>query len=369
MRILVDCRYTRIGVHDGISRYTSRVTEALARRHPLTMLISDERQLELLPELPWAKISSPTGPAEPWVAHRVNALIADDPEPAVVWSPMQVMGSWGRRYGLVLTLHDLIYHRHPRPPRFLPLPVRGLWRLYFLAWWPERMLLNRADEVVTVSGTTRDLIRQHRLTRRRVSVVTNAADPLDHPVVRAVPTSRELVYMGSFMPYKNVATLARAMTELPGWTLHLMSRVRAPERAELDALAPSGSLVFHDGASDADYHAVLDRAVATLSASRDEGFGIPLVEAMRRGTPVIASDIPIFREVGSDAARYFPPDDPTALAREISALDDPGEWADRSARALERADHFDWDAAAAELLRVLTRVSSSRRGPRARSGR
>ncbi len=364
MKIIVDCRYTRIGVHDGISRYTSRVTEALARLHPVTMLISDERQLELLPELPWARISSPTSPGEPLVARQVNAL-----SPDVVWSPMQVMGSWGRRYGLVLTLHDIIYHRHPRPPRFLPLPVRGLWRLYFLAWWPERMLLNRADEVVTVSNTTRELIRRHRLTRRRVSVVTNAADPLEHPVERAVPTSRELVYMGSFMPYKNVATLVRAMAHLPGWTLHLMSRVRASERADLDALAPAASLVFHDGASDAEYHAVLDRATAAVTASRDEGFGIPLVEAMRRGTPVIASDIPIFREVGGDAARYFPTDDPAALAREVLALVESGEWAERSTRAVERADHFDWDAAAAELLRVLTRVSSARRGSRARSAR
>ena len=59
MKLVIDCRYTRLGHHDGISRYAARVTEAVARRHPVTMLISDERQLEMLPDLPWVKISSP----------------------------------------------------------------------------------------------------------------------------------------------------------------------------------------------------------------------------------------------------------------------------------------------------------------------
>ena len=56
MRIFVDCRYVRIERHDGISRYSARVVEALARLHPVTMLIHDERQLAMLPDLPWEKI-------------------------------------------------------------------------------------------------------------------------------------------------------------------------------------------------------------------------------------------------------------------------------------------------------------------------
>ena len=68
---------------------------ALSELHPVTMLISDERQLELLPELPWIMGSDPTSLREPWVSRAVNRAGAD-----VVFSPMQMMGSAGRRYRL-----------------------------------------------------------------------------------------------------------------------------------------------------------------------------------------------------------------------------------------------------------------------------
>lgn len=356
MKIVVDCRYTRIGRHDGISRYTARVVEALARRHPVTMLISDKRQLDLLPDLPWELATDPTSPRELTIARRINRL-----RPDVLWSPMQTIGSWGRRYGLVLTLHDLIYYRHRTPPRDLPAPVRLLWRLYHLAWWPQRLLLNRADEVVTISATTKALIERHRLTRRPVTIVTNAADALSAPEARrSPPTSRELVYMGSFMPYKNVDTIARALAQLPGYRLHLMSRIDPAERARLEAIAPAGSLEFHDGASDEQYAAVLGRAHALVHASFDEGFGIPLVEAMGLGTPLVVADTPIFREVGEEAALYFPGDDPGALADRVRALEDPNQWLGRSALSVARAATYSWDDAADALLAVLERVVAAR---------
>jgi glycosyltransferase involved in cell wall biosynthesis len=356
VKIIVDCRYTRLDHHDGVSRYTARIVEALARRHPVTMLINDERQLALLPDLPWHRVSGPTNWREPWLARQVNQL-----EPDVVFSPLQTMGGSGRRYGLVLTLHDLIYYSHRTPPRDLPAPVRLLWRLYHLAWWPQRRLLNRADEVVTVSETTRDLIAQHRLTERPVNVVRNAADAPGTVIDREPPTTRELVYISSFMPYKNVETLARSMRHLPGYRLHLMSRVPPGERSRLSALAPDGSLEFHDGASDEEYFALLDRATALVHASLDEGFGIPLVEAMGRGTPVVVSDIPIFREIGGAAAEYVPPGDDEAFARAVRGLEVADTWRKRSAAARKQAALFDWDRSVEVLFEVLQRVARKER--------
>jgi glycosyltransferase involved in cell wall biosynthesis len=370
VRIAVDCRYVRIGRHDGISRYTAGLVTELAALgsastaggprsastaagpHPVTMLISDPRQLDMLPPLPWFRVSSPTGPREPLVARQVNRLAPD-----VVFSPMQTMGSAGRRYALVLTVHDLIYYRHGTPPRDLPAPVRALWRLYHLAWWPQRLLLNRADAVVTVSETTAALIAAHALTKRPVTVVPNAADPL--PPASPAP-GRRLVYMGSFMPYKNVDVLVRAATALPEHELHLMSRISDAERARLTALAPTARLVFHDGASDAEYAAALCGATALVSASRDEGFGIPLVEAMSVGTPVVVSDIPVFREVGGHAAAYVEPDDVDGFVAAIRALDDPAVRAERGAAARERAAHYSWVASARVLLDLLERTAAAR---------
>ena len=352
-RILLDCRYVRTDHHDGISRYTVGIAGAMARLHPVELLVSDVRQLAHLPEAPWHLVSGPTSVREPLVARQVRRL-----HPDVVFTPMQTMGGWGRDYPLVVTLHDLIYHHHRTPPRDLPAWLRAAWRAYHLTWWPQRLLLSRAEAVVTVSATTADQIARHRLTRRPVAVVPNAADPL--APADAVDTAGPdlartgaLVYMGSFMPYKNVDTLARAMAELPDHELHLMSRVSPAQRSRLSALAGPGRLVFHDGASEETYWTVLTGATALLSASREEGFGIPLVEAMSVGTPVVVSDIPAFREVAGTAGHYVGPDDVAAFAAAVRLLEDPERRAARSRACRERAAHYGWDASARTLLDVL----------------
>ena len=82
MRLVVDCRYVRRdGRHDGISRYSAGITAALGRLVPLTMLIDDERQLELLPDLPWARTRPPAHPLEPLIpraVHRLRETLEDD---------------------------------------------------------------------------------------------------------------------------------------------------------------------------------------------------------------------------------------------------------------------------------------------------
>ncbi len=368
MKLAFDCRYTRIGRHDGISRYTAGVVGELATIDglDLTLIISDERQLVMLPDgVPWVKVSGPTSVLEPLVARQVNRA-----QPDVVVSPMQTMGTAGRRYRLALTVHDLIYYANPTPPRDLPAFVRILWRLYHKAWWPQRMLLNRADAVVTVSETTRGLIAQHALTKRPVVVARNAAD-LPEPAAAAAAAdaageraaARDLLYMGSFMPYKNVETLVRAAGELPGYTLHLLSKATDADKRRLQAIDPEARLVFHDGVSDEEYHALLQRATALVTASLDEGFGIPLVEAMGYGTPIVVSDIPVFREIGGAAALYVPARDAAAFAATVRALEDPAEWRIRSIAARRQAEGFSWAESAraiAELATGLTGRSAPR---------
>ena len=365
MKLVVDCRYVRIGQHDGISRFTAGIVTELGKRHPLTMLISDHRQLEMLPPLPWQLVSPATSIREPIVALQVKKL-----RPDLVFSPMQTMGSWGRDYRLLLTVHDLIYYENRTPPRDLPLAVRLLWRLYHLAWWPQRLLLNRADGVVTVSQTTADLIRERHLTDRPVTVVPNAADGLGRPALpRRRPAANRLVYMGSFMPYKNVDTLVRAVAALPDYELHLLSRITQDERTRLTRLAPQARLVFHDGVTDAEYAELLAGATALVTASRAEGFGIPLVEAMRLGTPVVVSDIPIFREIGGAAAMFFDPGNPEGLVAALWALEREGEWERRSAAAVEAAAGYTWSESADRLLELMRRTVApgSRRRRRARA--
>lgn len=359
MKIVFDCRYTRIGRHDGISRYTAGLVAALAELHPVTMLISDERQLELLPDLPWIMGCDPTSLREPWVSRAVNRAGAD-----IVFSPMQMMGSAGRRYKLVLTLHDLIYYTNRTPPRNFSWAVRLGWRVYHLSWLPVKLLLRRADAVVTGSYTTRDELVAARIYGRDITVVRSAVDQAEG-AARQAPAEKNLVYMGSFMPYKNVETLAAALHRLPGYRLHLLSEISAADRSRLGSVAPTDSLVFHDGVSDDEYLQLLAGATALVTASRQEGFGIPLVEAMRVGTPIVVSDIPVFHEIGGETAGYFSPDDPDELASAVRALETPGEWAARSAASVAQARQFSWEASARVLFDLISQTVTA---PGARSG-
>src|SRR5690606_16600282 len=155
-----------------------------------------------------------------------------------------------------------------------PWYIRFGWWAYHLTWLPQRAALKRPDEVVTVSETTKTLIAQHRLTDRPVTVVRNAADPIDaDPPARTAPATGDLVYMGSFMPYKNVGTLARAMHELPGNRLHLLSRIAPGERAALERVAPPGSLEFHAGVAVVEY-AEIGRTIVCTPVT--EGSRIPV---------------------------------------------------------------------------------------------
>ncbi|MCP3426820.1 glycosyltransferase family 4 protein [Rothia sp. AR01] len=358
MRLVVDARYVR-PVHDGISRYTAELLHALKRRMDrgaepglrVAMLVSDEAQLTQLPDLPRIPGGSPTGPLEPLTSWRLNRY-----RPDVLFSPMQTVGGVGRRFPLVLTLHDLIYYEHPRPPGFLPAPVRLGWRLFHTSYAPQRLLLNRADAVVTVSETTRRLMAEHRLTRRPVHVISNAppADAVcgeEEALARIPGRGDKLLYMGSAMPYKRVERLVREMGRLPEHELHLLSRFPPQRAEELRALVPPGArVVFHDGVTDAAYRELLRECRALVTVSASEGYGLPVVEAMAAGAPVVVSDIEIFREIAPGALHVDAEEG--GFARAVRSLSDPGAYRARVLAAVRDAGRYRWDDSAARLVEL-----------------
>lgn len=351
-----DARFIRIDHHDGISRFSSELAKALVTKVRVVAIIHDLRQLESLPKgIEYVVLNNPQSPAEFLIARKLNRLGATH-----VFSPMQLMGSFGRRYRLILTLHDLIYYRHRKPPHDLKLLARIIWRLYHLSYHPQRWLLNRADAVATVSNTTKLLMEKHNLTRKPIAVVHNAPEKTKTSKARAKSETKNLIYIGSFMPYKNVETLVRGAALAPEFTLHLLSRISDARRSSLKRLAKqSGAkVVFHNGVTDEEYKQLLQSAFALVSASKDEGFGIPLVEAMLQGTPVVVSQLDIFKEVAGAAGTYFDPDSPESFELALKSLETSGIWEKKSLLSIDQAREFDWDSSAAALLEQFEELDS-----------
>lgn len=351
-----DARFIRIDRHDGISRFSAELFKALAGKVRVVAIVYDLRQLDSLPAgAEYIVLNNPQSVSEFFIASKLNRVGATH-----VFSPMQVMGSFGRSYKLILTLHDLIYYRHRKPPQDLNLLIRGLWRLYHLSYQPQRWLLNRADAIATVSKTTMALMNQHRITKRQIAVLYNAPDKINLVEPRFFPAARNLLYIGSFMPYKNVEILIKGAALLPGYKLHLLSKITTSRKSQLEALAQSAGaeVVFHDGVSDQKYKELLSEAFALVSASKDEGFGIPLVEAMQLGTPVIVSKLDIFAEVAGEAGTYFNPDSSEQFTEGVKSLEDQSNWLSKSKRSISQANQFDWNNSADTLLAQFDRLDS-----------
>lgn len=360
--LIIDARYVRIDRHDGISRYVTGIAHGLKTAQENTpdfdirLMVSDTRQLENLPHFPWFLGPSPISAKEVFTGQILNKQ-----EPDVVFSPMQTMGAIRKKFKLILTLHDLIYYEHPTPPAHLPTLVRAGWRLFHMSPTPQRLALNRADAVATVSHTSAQLIRDKKLTSRPVHVIPNAADPdwistkdsaLKNLEIRRKNTPKKLTYMGSFMPYKDVETLVKTAELLPDYELHLVSQISDSQREKLIKLAPHARLVFHNGLSDDAYRKLLKESTALLHASRAEGYGLPLMEAMSVGIPVICSRIPIFEEVTQNAALYAPVGQPQAFAAAVRTLDDPTREQKIIEHGLSVAQKSSWNISAQKLLGV-----------------
>lgn len=347
MKVFFDARYIRTDFHDGISRYSTELGAALAKLTDVTFLICDPAQQQFLPKRAKViKIHQPASIKEPF-----TALILNQYHPDVVFSPLQTIGSAGRNFALILTLHDMIYYRHRTPPRQLSHLVKLGWRAFHLSYAPQRLALNGSDVVATVSHTVKREFQQHRLTKRPIIVIPNAPQRFrTHRVVQQ-ETIKNVVYMGSFMPYKNVETLIAAMKWLPGKTLHLLSKIDPARRAALTALVPKNADVrFYGGVTDDEYEALLADNAVLATASLDEGYGLPIAEALAMGVPTVVSDIPIFHEVAAGGAVYADPHDPKNFATAILSLDNPTKKAAVVTAGKAHSASFTWKQSAQALF-------------------
>lgn len=251
----------------------------------------------------------------------------------------------------VVVVHDAVPWTHPDT-----LTPRGV-------AWHRAQVARAAREaalVVVPTAAVADELRRHVPLRELLVVGEGVTGDLALPAdadaraARMQLPERYLLTVATLEPRKGLDVLLEAMQELPdlpllcvgqpGWGGVEVTGARALGRVP-----------------DADLAVLLDRATALVVPSRAEGFGLPLLEAMAAGTPVVTSDAAALVEVGGGAARVSRLE-PTALAAALrEVVDDASLRARMSAAGRLRAADFSWDAAAVSLWSALRGLARPRR--------
>ncbi len=320
-----------LGARTGIGRYVEQLLGALSGGpEELVATAFTFRGLEDLAVPPGVEVRARRVPAR---ALQGAWARAEQPVVEVLTGGLDVFHATNfvlpplRRARGVVTVHDLAFLRMTDTVSSASARYRAL----------VPRSLARASVVVTPSGAVADQVREAYAPTVPVVAVPHgvapgwgSASPPDAALrARLGLPSSYVLFVGTLEPRKDVRTLLAAHALLPdapplvlvgppGWGEQVdVSGAVTPGYLDDDALRP-----------------LVAGAAALVLPSRDEGFGLPLLEGLAAGTPVVASDLPVLREVGGDAVRYAPVGNAEAFADALRAvLDAPGDPAGRRAQA------------------------------------
>ncbi len=375
MRIALNARHLLKDRLEGIGIVTDEVMSRITRSHPE---IQFDYYFDRKPDLRF--IHGPN--VHPYVMHPVTRLpvlirywLNQPVRKHIVKQKANVFFSsdgfipLGMSIPKVSMVHDVAFLRYPEhlQPRI---------RDFYKKWMPR--YLAYTDHIITVSEfSKRELIAGYNLPPDKISVVYNGITDTYKPVSEdQKKTTRDrysksnpyFLYLGAIHPRKNIQTLVKAFEQFKSSTssgLQLVLAGRASWHTEevFHAIANSPfkeSIHLPGYVSTSDATALVASAEAMIYPSLYEGFGLPLVESMACGVPVICSNVSSLPEVAGDAALLFDPTDVQQLTQLLVSITSDKSMQDELIRkGHARAQFFSWDKAAVEVYQILMRHAKS----------
>ncbi|MFM8321703.1 MAG: glycosyltransferase family 4 protein [Chloroflexota bacterium] len=257
----------------------------------------------------------------------------------------------------VVTVYDMA---HEQMAEFFTDPVDELGRRM------KQRCVEQAQAVICISESTRRAVaRQYAVPAGRLHLVYNACSPVfrrlaDPPALDGELQEPFILYVGSRAFYKNFGGLLDAYRQWPQRERVRLVAAGQPwtegERHRLAELGLDRRVLLRTQVSDEQLCRLYNAAQAFVFPSMNEGFGIPLLEALACGCPVVAARLPVFMEVAGEAARYFWPDRPDELLAALDAALAEGRSAAQVAAGLQRAQAFSWERTAEQTLAVYRSV-------------
>jgi glycosyltransferase involved in cell wall biosynthesis len=329
IEVLYDARW--IGNH-GIGRFAD---ELLKRLPSLT---------------PFKSARRPSHPLDPWLL----GMMLRAKRPKLFFSP-GYNSPRGYSCDFILTLHDLHHLRVPENSNAAK-------RAYY-----ERIIrpaCRRAAFVLTVSDySKREIAAWARLDEARIINVGNGVGcPFVPEGIRHEPGYSYILYVGSSNPHKNLLRLLEAF-KISGLAKHIRlvisGKPTRPLIAQLRRLKLDGAVVFTGTVSNADLAALYRGALAFVFPSLYEGFGLPPLEAMACGVPVLTSNVCAIPEVVADAALLVDPRSTDAIAQGMIRIVEDSALRDSLKRkGFLRAKAYSWDETARKVQEILQKATA-----------
>jgi len=337
VRLHIDGIIFSLQRHGGITVYFRELLSRLGLDHQATLTLEAPLQQTIDPDT-FRDVRCVQRLARP--LERVRTVRALDDRPSVFHS------SYYRRpdhrgQATVVTVHDFVHERFVSGPR-------GLLR---------RRLVNsaiaQARHIICISEATRQDLLEFVPVRadQQLSVIHNGVSDLFRPLMaEEAPASTSgsrpfMLFVGQRGGYKNFELALHALQLLPDLELHCVGggALQAKELACVSEL--TATRVRHLGFVDDEHlNGLYNQAHCLLYPSAYEGFGIPVLEAMRAGCPVVSIDCKAVVEVGAEALCVSDDDrDPAALARAVQRVDDADARARLRKLGLARSKQFGWD--------------------------
>ncbi len=367
MLIGIDASRAVVARRTGTENYALQVTRGLLQaggEHHFRLYLRGPAPEGLLPLGPHAE-TVVLGPRRLWTHLGLSREMLRRP-PDVLFVPAHVVPLWHPAPSVV-TVHDVGYRFFPR---------QHTWRARLYLDVSTRFSCRASRRVIADSqATARDLMHVYGVAPERIAVIYPGLDPA---IARASEAAQQAVreryqlprpfvlYVGTIQPRKNLRRLVEAFARLPaslggfdlvlaGQTGWLSGEIYAAVQAHgLEARVHTPGYIAQE-----DLPALLSAATCFVMPSLYEGFGLPVLEAMACGTPVISSDGGSLPEVAGDAALLFPATDAEALAAAlVRLLGDAALRRELATRGLAWCRHFSWQRTAQEILAVLTEAGA-----------
>lgn len=264
---------------------------------------------------------------------------------------------------LVITIHDLLWHQQIGP-QATTLPSWKYYLKYLAYRFVTRRAVNQAEQIFVPAEVVKQTLLEYFPNQKsKIKVIkegisqkflnTYQAHLVNPSRAWQQKRSRQLIYVGSLYPHKNIKLILEALKRQPDLTLLIVcSRNVFMKRTQklVQDLSLQKQVIFTGYLSDQKLIKKIESSQALVQPSKSEGFGLTGVEAMACGTPVLASDIPVFREIYQQAPIYFNPNQVESFLNAYQQLQDASLVKQKIQQGFEVVKDYRWDKMAQTIF-------------------